>query len=154
MGNEVIVGGKGKTIDAGTRVGLFAYQPGTVPADTVSSDLVDFSDFVPTIAEATGAKALQPTDGRSFLPQLHGKRGNPRETIYVYHWPRPEKGQSKVFVRDHRWKLYADGRLIDVENDVLEERPMTGPETTAIRSQLQAALDRMPAKGQTLLRFD
>ena len=111
LGNKVIVGGKGKTTDAGTRVGLFAYQPGTVPAGKASNDLIDFSDFVPTIADATGAKLLRPTDGRSFFPQLRGKRGNPRETIYVYNWPRPEKGQPGAFVRNQRWKLYSDGRL-------------------------------------------
>lgn len=154
LGNKVIVGGKGKTTDAGTRVGLFAYQPGTVPAGKVSNDLIDFSDFVPTIADATGAKPLRPTDGRSFFPQLSGKRGNPRETIYVYNWPRPEKGQPRAFVRNQRWKLYSDGRLFDVKNDVQEERPVTGAKTVAIRNQLQAALDRMPAEGRALLRFD
>ena len=152
--NKVIVGGKGKSTDAGTRVGLFAYQPGTVPAGKVSNDLVDFSDFVPTIADATGANPLLPTDGQSFLPQLHGKRGNLRETIYVYNWPQPEKGQPRAFVRNQRWKLHSDGQLFDVKNDVLEERPVTGPKSAAIRKQLQAAMDRMPGRGQTLLKFD
>jgi hypothetical protein len=44
--------------------------------------------------------------------------------------------------------------LFDVKNDVLERSPVTGPETDAIRKQLQAAMDRMPSKGQTLLKFD
>ena len=70
MGDKVIVGGKGKPTDAGTHVALIAYQPGTVPAGSVSKTLVEFSDFVPTVAEATGVAPLSPTDGRSFLPQL------------------------------------------------------------------------------------
>jgi len=154
MGDKVIIGGKGKPTDGGTHVGLFAYQPGTVPAGKVSSDLVDFSDLVPTIAAATGATPLSPTDGRSFFSQLRGETGNPRETIFVYYWPRPEKGLPLRFVRNQRWKLYGDGRLIDVKNDVLEQSPVTGPETVAIRKQLQAAMHRMPAEGQTLLKFD
>jgi arylsulfatase A len=154
MGGKVIAGGKGKTTDAGTRVGLFAYQPGTVPAGRVSRDLIEFSDFVPTIAEATGARPLLPVDGQSFLPQLHGAPGHPRDSIYVYYWPRPEKGRAQAFVRNQRWKLYADGRLIDVQNDVLEKNPVSGPETAPVRKHLQADLDRMPGKGQTLLRFD
>ena len=97
---------------------------------------------------------MLPTDGQSFLPQLHGKRGNPRETIYLYNWPRPEKGQPLAFVRNQRWKLHSDGQLFDMKNDVLEERPVTGPKSAAIRKQLQAAMDRMPARGQTLLKFD
>ena len=96
MGDKVIIGGKGKPTDGGTHVGLFAYQPGTVPAGKVSNDLVEFSDFVPTIAAATGATPLSPTDGRSFFPQLRGEPGNPRETIFVYYWPRPEKGQASA----------------------------------------------------------
>ena len=58
MGDKVIVGGKGKPTDAGTHVALIAYQPGTVPAGSVSKTLVEFSDFVPTVAEATGVAPL------------------------------------------------------------------------------------------------
>ena len=115
---------------------------------------MEFTDFVPTVAEATGAKALSPTDGVSFLPQLHGKTGTPRETIFVYYWPRPEKGESTKFVRNKRWKLYGDGRLYDISNDVLEKHPVTSPEYNSIRRDLQAVMDRMPAKGQKILQFD
>ena len=59
-----------------------------------------------------------------------------------------------MFVRNQRWKLYSDGRLFDIKNDVQEERPLIGAKTVAIRNELQAALDRMPAKGEALLRFD
>ena len=154
MGDKVIVGGKGMPTDGGTHVGLFAYQPGAVPAGKVSSDLVEFSDFAPAIAEATGAKALSPTDGRSFFPQLRGWAGNPRETIFVYYWPRPEKDRPLRFVRNKRWKLYDSGKLFDVANDVLEQNPVINPRTRAIRKELQEAMDRMPAEGQTLLKFD
>ncbi len=154
MGEKVIQGGKAKPTDGGTHVALFGYQPGTVPAGKVSDDLVEFTDFMPTIAAATGATPLSPTDGQSFLPQLHGEKGNPRETIFVYYWPRPEKGAPLRFVRNQRWKLYGDGRLIDVKNDVLEKSPVTNPEYNSIRNKLQAAMDRMPAEGQTLLNFD
>lgn len=154
MGDTVIVGGKGKPTDAGTHVALFGYQPGTVPAGSVSDDLVEFTDFMPTIADATGATPLSPTDGQSFLPQLHGRTGKPRESIFVYYWPRPEKGEPLRFVRNKRWKLYGDGRLIDVRNDVLEQAPIEGPDSDPIRQELQRAMDRMPKEGQTLLDFD
>jgi len=154
MGDKVIVGGKGKPTDAGTHVALFGYQPGTIPTGKVSDDLVEFSDFMPTIADATGAKPLSPTDGHSFLPQLHGKKGTPRESIFVYYWPRPEKGKSLRFARNQRWKLYGNGNLFDVTNDVLEKKPVTSPKTAAIRKQLEEALERMPAKGQSVLQFE
>jgi arylsulfatase A len=151
MGDKVIVGGKGKTTDAGTHVALIGYQPGSVPGGSVSKTLVEFSDFVPTVAEATGVAPLSPTDGRSFLPQLHGETGIPRESIFVYRW---RKGGPQRFARDERWKLYGNNRLFDVENDVLEQRPVNGPESDAIRKKLQAVLDRMPSKGQTIMKFD
>ena len=154
MGETVIVGGKGKPTDAGTHVALFGYQPGTVPPGSVSDDLVEFTDFMPTVADATGATPPSPTDGQSFLPQLHGRTGKPRESIFVYYWPRPEKGEPLRFVRNKRWKLYGDGRLIDVRNDILETTPIEGPDSDPIRQKLQTAMDRMPREGQTLLDFD
>jgi arylsulfatase A len=154
MGTKVIKGGKGKPTDAGTHVALFGYQPGTVPAGKISQTLVEFSDFLPTIAAATGVPTLTPTDGQSFLPALHSQPGPARETMFVYYWPRPERGKPVRFTRNQRWKLYGDGNLFDVQNDVMEKTPVTRPDTSTIRERLQAELDRMPSKGQTLLKFD
>jgi arylsulfatase A len=154
IGDKVIVGGKGRPTDAGTHVALIAYQPGTVPADQICKSVVDFSDFAPTIAEATGAQPLSPTDGRSFFPQLLGRKGNPRENIFIYYCPKPETSKPLRFVRNERWKLYGNNRLFDVANDVLEKKPVTGPASKGIRKQLQAALDQMPSEGQKLMNFD
>ncbi len=154
IGDKVIVGGKGRPTDAGTHVALIAYQPGTVAADRVCKSVVDFSDFAPTIAEATGTEPLSPTDGRSFFPQLLGSKGNPRENIFIYYCPNPERSKPLRFVRNERWKLYGDNRLFDVANDVLEKKPVTGPASDGIRKQLQAALDKMPNEGQSLMKFD
>lgn len=154
MGDRVIKGGKALPTDAGTHVALFGYQPGTVPAGKVSQTLIEFSDFVPTIAQATGAKSLAPTDGVSFLPQLHGQKGTPRKSIYVYYFPRPERGKPLRFVRNETWKLYGDGKLFNIEKDVLEKKPMAADKMKRIRKQLQTEMDRMPTEGQTLLKFD
>ncbi|WP_164103299.1 sulfatase-like hydrolase/transferase [Candidatus Laterigemmans baculatus] len=148
---RTVRGGKGETTDAGTRVPLVAYQPGTVPGGVVNRDLIDFSDFVPTFQEAIGAVTPAELDGVSFAPQLRGEAGTPRPWMYCYYNPRPEKSKPQRFVRDQRWKLYGDGRFYDVENDPLEQEPLQ------IRNQayhkLAAALASMPAEGQTLLRF-
>lgn len=151
MGERVVKGGKGKSTDAGTRVALVGYQPGAITAGVINDDLVEFSDFLPTIAEATGAKLPGSTDGQSFLPQLYGRKATPRESIFIYYCPRPESSKPLRFVRDQRWKLYGDGRLIDVANDEFERRPVTGQDN--IRTRLQAALDAMPSEGQSLLRY-
>ena len=144
-----INGGKGLTTDAGTHVALIASWKGTTPAGKVCPDLVDFSDILPTIAEASGASVGSEIDGRSFLPQLRGRQGDPRDCIFI--WYRRNPGETLYrFARDKRWKLYDDGdynragNLYDVLADVLEQNPNpSGPEAAAARRRLQAVLDSM-----------
>jgi arylsulfatase A len=152
-----IRGGKGSTTDAGTRVPCVAWWPGTVPAGRTSEPLVDFSDFLPTALEAAGITASAELDGQSFLPQLRGGTGRPREFMFCYYNPRPEKTQPVRFVRDTRWKLYGDGRFYDVANDVLERHPLAAGARTADAAaafdRLTKAIASFPAEGQTLLTF-
>jgi len=144
-----INGGKGLTTDAGTHVALIANWRGTTPAGRVSTDLVDFSDILPTIAEASGASVGWNIDGRSFLPQLRGRQGDPRDWIFI--WYRRNPGDTLYrFARDKRWKLYDDGKynragnLYDLAADTLEENPNpSSPEAAAARRKLQAILDSM-----------
>jgi arylsulfatase A len=142
---QVIKGDKGNTTDAGTRVPLIASWPGTVPAGKVCGDLVDFSDFVPTFAEMTGASPPEGMilDGQSFLPQLRGKKGKPRKWIFCHYDPKWLGRKEAVrFVRDKRWKLYDNGNLFDVPADTLEKNPNpAGPEAASARKRLQAVLD-------------
>jgi arylsulfatase A len=144
LDGRIIQGAKGETTDAGTRVALIVNQPGAVASGKICSDLVDFSDFVPTFAELSGAEAPQGMimDGRSFLPQLHGKKGNPREWVFCHYDPRWGKWKKRRFVRDKRWKLYANGDLYDVPADTLEQNPNpAGREAAEARKRLQAVLD-------------
>ncbi|HUW18852.1 MAG TPA: sulfatase-like hydrolase/transferase [Sedimentisphaerales bacterium] len=142
VGDKVVIGGKGKLTDAGTKVPLIANWPGTTPAGRVSDDLIDFSDFMPTFAELGGSAPPRdrPIDGASFAPQLMGKRGNPREWAYCQ-W------NGKAWARTQRWKLYRDGRLYDMEKDPLEESPVPSErdtaETSAVRKKLAAVLDNL-----------
>ena len=152
MGDVTIRGGKGLPTDAGTRVALVGYQPGTIPKGRVTNRLVEFSDFMPTIATAAGIDVPQKLDGVSFLPTLQGQSAKPREPIYIYYWPRPERGEPLRFARSHNWKLYGDGRLFNVSKDVFEKTPISGHDD--VRMTLQSVLDRMPSEGQTLLKYD
>jgi arylsulfatase A len=144
MPDGIIQGAKGETTDAGTRVPLIANWPGVIPAGKVCGDLVDFSDFVPTFAEAVGTQmpANMPIDGQSFLPQLRGEKGKPREWIFCHYDPRWGKRPRRRFVRDKRWKLYANGDLYDIMSDVLEQDPNpAGSEAAEARRRLQRVLD-------------
>ncbi len=154
-----IKGGKGRTTDAGTRVPCIALWPGTSPQARVCSDLVDFSDFLPTVLSACGIDVPAGLDGQSFLPQLQGKKGTPREWISCYYNPRPERSQPRHFVRDQVWKLYDDGQLFNITTDVLEKQPVLpdadhSPDAARARTKLQKALSSLPQQGQVLLDFD
>ena len=153
----VIQGGKRLPTDAGTRVPLIAYGPATVPVGQVCDDLVDFSDFLPTLLAAVGAEPPIPSDGRSFWPQLCGQDGSPRESLFCYYCPRPEKTPPVRFARDQRWKLYGDGRFFDVKRDPLEQQPLDTDSldrnAESAWKQLTQAIAEMPTTGQALLQF-
>jgi arylsulfatase A len=142
----VYPGGKGNTSDNGVHVPLIVSQPGRVPAG-VSDALVDFTDFLPTIAEIVGAKLPQdiPCDGKSFLPHCLGKKDAPSRE-WIYQWfannPQQDKVIETVFDRDYR--LYGDGRFFQWSSDLGETQPLnpatlTGAAKTG-HAKLQAAL--------------
>jgi arylsulfatase A len=151
LGNLTIQGGKGLTTDAGTHAPLIANWKGTIPAGKVCGDLVDFSDFMPTLADAAGTKLppVMKIDGRSFFPQLRGEKGNPREWIFCYYKPNMKKGKwgLKIFARDKKYKLYHTGEFFDVEADPLEANPIgvgkRNQEASAAAERLQIVLDSM-----------
>ena len=142
-GKEVVPGGKGRLTDGGTRVPLIARWPGTIRAGAVSDQLVDFSDFLPTLAAVAGA-ALPDTprlDGRSFLPTLTEVsvqgQGSARRWAF-------SQSKDSSWVRTQRWKLYRDGRFYDVGRDPTEARESDKSSAPALR-ELQAALDALYA---------
>jgi arylsulfatase A-like enzyme len=130
LGNRAIQGGKGLTTDTGVHVPLIANWKGTGKTGQVLDDLVDSTDFVPTLFEAAGARlpAGVPFDGRSFLPRLRGEHGRPREWVYWWYDPQPGHGKEQYhrtrWARDSRYKLYEDGRLFDAERDAEDQHPI------------------------------
>jgi arylsulfatase A len=148
MQDRTVYGGKGTPTDAGTHVPLIASWSGTSPPGKVCDDLIDFSDFFPTLARIAGAEipGNLTVDGSSFLPQIKGEEGIPREWVFCHYEPRWSIWKPSRFVRDKRWKLYGDGRLFDLQADPLEKSPIgdsQDKEIMAIRRKFQQILDRM-----------
>ena len=149
MGRSLVIGKKGRTVDAGMHVPLIANWPGHIAKATVCDDLVDTTDFLPTLCEAAAVTIAAPEklDGRSFYPQLRGEKGRPREWIYVWYSPRQTADCSiSEFAFDTRFKLYRGGRFFDLTQDPEEKSPLAiatldGAAATAARS-LQHALDQ------------
>lgn len=143
-----IDGGKGSTTDAGMHAPLIANWPGVIPAGKVSSDLVDSTDFLPTICEAAGVTvpAELNIDGRSFLPRLRGEKGMPREWIYCWYSQDGTSDDAREFTRNQNYKLYRDGAFYDVRQGDADKKPLNtsslDADALAAKTTLQAALDK------------
>jgi len=169
---RVIAAGKGLARDSGTHVPLIVNWPDRIAGGQARRELVDMSDFLPTIADATGAPMPDLTDdswvidGRSFLPPLLGRKGRPRSHVVVdyrearqdrFGWPRAR------FVRDHRYKLYGfyerrdkktgaltvkTGHFYDTIKDPEEAQPLDlkrlSPEARKAHAVLSKALAALP----------
>jgi arylsulfatase A-like enzyme len=152
LGDRWIQGGKGLPTDAGTRVPMIANWRGTTPEGRVNADLIDSTDFLPTIAAAGAVKPPRNTvfDGVSFLPQLLGQLGTPRQWQFCHFDPLPGDGKLGYslirYARTQRYKLYEDGRFYDVPADELEKRNIPpgegGEEAAKARMMLWDVLDR------------
>ena len=127
---RLVNGGKAGTTERGICVPMIADWPGHVPTGKVSDELIDFSDFFPTLLDLAGAQSPPDVeiDGKSFVNTLLG-RPEPkarREWIYC-------RLGSKQCLRDERFKLHQDGRLYDLQSDPWEEHDLTGSENPQSR---------------------
>jgi arylsulfatase A len=139
MGNVSIPGGKGTVTELGSHVPLIASWPGKIPAGRVSSDLINFCDVHPTLAEIGGAQmpAGVKIDGQSFAPRLTGQSGKSRDWVFT------QLGHKR-FARDDRYLLHDDGRLFEIPSDLFEKSNLSSsdkPEIIAAKSRLKAVLE-------------
>jgi arylsulfatase A len=150
MGNVTVAGGKGTTTTTGMHVPFVANWPGVIPAGRVSDDLIDSTDFLPTLCAAGGAAvpAELPIDGHSFLPQLRGEKGQPRDWIYCWYTPN-QNGKvdlPREFAANQRYKLYRGGEFYDYAVDPAEKKPLDVKSldagAAAARKTLLTALDK------------
>ena len=144
-----IKGDKGRPTDAGTHVPLIARWKGHIPAGKVNQDLIDFTDFLPTLSDISGAKPPSGVtiDGQSFAPQLLGRKGKPRDWIFCHYDPRWANFKFSRYAQDKQFKLYFDGTFYDYRQDPLEQRPIAqatlSPAQDQSREKLQRVLDKL-----------
>ncbi len=157
MGGIDIKGGKALPIQSGVRVPLIVNWPGMVKPG-VCEDLVDASDFVPTLADIARLKVEDwwQTDGQSFAPQLFGRvHSTPRDSIFCWYDPRPgwdkEKFGRSVFALDKQYKRYRDGRLMRIDPLLPIETEITGEldaEAKAADAKLSAVIEKLVQGGE------
>ena len=136
-----IPGGKGTLLDIGTNVPLIANWPSYIKAGS-SDALVDFSDWLPTLAELGVTKVSHKIDGISFAPQLFGLPRNSRKSrSFAF----SERNGGKAWVRTKQYKLYSDGKFFDVKNDVMEKKPLkdSAGRAAEVRRNLEKAFSEI-----------
>ncbi|MBM4155102.1 MAG: arylsulfatase A [Lentisphaerae bacterium] len=138
---KAIAGGKGTMTDRGTRVPLLVRWPGRIQAGRTCDDLVDLSDFLPTLCELTGAKLPDARiHGQSFAPQLLGKPGQPREWVHI-------QNANDRQVRNRDYMLNNKGQLRRVvqlwEAPAQPDANREPEKEAAARTKLQAVFDEL-----------
>ena len=141
-----IAGGKAKMTDAGTHVPAVISWPSQVTSGMVLNDIVDFSDFMPTICDASKSEVPKnlTIDGRTFLPQIKGEIGTPRDSIYVWYSRNGGSSNARTFARNQHYKLYESGQFYDISSDPLEGTPINSltQEQLVVRKLLQKRIDK------------
>lgn len=119
-------GGKGSTKDNGTHTPLIIRWDKKIEAGKVTKNLVDCSDFFPTLCEAANAKIPEnfSIDGKSILPFMLGKTDKTRDWIYCWYTKSGKLDNLKELARTDKYKLYKTGEFYNVQTDVEEKNPI------------------------------
>ena len=137
-------GGKGSTNAHGSHVPLIAIWPAVMKEGRVCADLVSCADFLPTICAAAGIDVPDTVDGISFLPQLKGETGTPREWLYIWYSPRQRQDLTvKEYAFDHSFKLYRTGEFYDLGADEMEKQNLADSALASDAAAAKAKLQRV-----------
>jgi arylsulfatase A len=146
IGGKRLIGQKGSMQEGGSLEPLIVYWPGVTPVGKVSHDLINAPDFINTFADIIGAQIPKDKvlDGQSFSAQLHGKKGNPRSSIFI-------QLANNYYVRSANWKLNQAGELFDMSKapfeEILVENNTKNADAITARTTLQKELDRLNPQG-------
>jgi len=116
---EIIFGGKGTMRVDGVHVPLIVKYDGS---HKVMDDLIDFTDFYPTLASVAGIDINTLSDlrdGTSFHPLLKNQIRDSKEYIFSVFLHNP----LNAYIRDKEYKYYPDGRLYNIIKDPRELQP-------------------------------
>jgi len=136
--------------EGGIRVPMIVRYPGKIKAGSITDHVSAFWDVMPTLAELTGTKAIENTDGISFVPTLFGKSGQKKHE-YLY-WEFHEQG-GKIAVSKGNWKAIwfnannpekTTIELYDLSKDIHEDNNLAD-----LHPEIIAGLDQIMRKAHT-----
>ena len=134
-------GGKGNLYEGGLKIPFLVRWPGKVEPGRVSDLVFSQVDVMATLADVSGTKAPDDTDGLSILPEILGNSAEQKKHEMLY-W---EFGRQ-VAVRYGKWKAVRTERkanllweLFDLESDISESTPVgKTKDNREILSKMQA----------------
>ncbi len=121
-------GGKGQINEHGTHVPLIVWGSGITPK--VDSSLIEFQDFLPSLAQLANIRAIDSIDGISFAPQVWGNTPAAKhDWIYNYYIPLEQKDSTTYeWVQDYTYKmLYNHTTLKFTFSWVVNDSPIVNP---------------------------
>jgi arylsulfatase A-like enzyme len=148
-------GAKFSLFEGGLRIPAIISWPGRLPQGEVRAQLAHGCDWLPTLAELTGAKLLNPAiDGKSLVPVITS--GGAPSPHAVVHWQTGRGRSAQWAVREGNWKLIGnvrdtgDGPLSDddkrlflanLETDIGEKRNFSADQPAVLRRLLALRQD-------------
>jgi arylsulfatase A-like enzyme len=135
--------GKLSLWEGGARAPTIMQMPGTIPAGTTCEEVTSHIDFLPTIANLTGAELPEATlDGKDITGLLENPESasTPHEYLLYY-----DNGQNLEAVRNAEGFKYrfGSGNLYDLEADIDESEDVSGanPEVVSDLSDHASSYD-------------
>lgn len=152
-------GGKGNILNGAFHVPALIRWPKVISPGQVSDQVWAFWDLMPTIADMTGIKAPNNTDGISIYPLLRGEQPAQKSHRFLY-W----EYQGEQAVRMGNWYGVKDrkGKLVlfDLQkdpgqhNDVSKQQPEIAKEIIQIMKTQHVPGFTWPSPGETDEEFD
>ncbi|KXX67163.1 sulfatase-like hydrolase/transferase [Flammeovirga sp. SJP92] len=139
---QQIKGGKGKTIYHGTHVPFVANCPGYVKPH-VNENLIDLTDFYPTLLDLTGAK-MPDTElhGISFHDQLLGKEPKEVRQFVFNSYFGKKTYPVKQYAFNTKYKYYSTGEFFNYRKDPKEKKKL---DVTALSEKEKKQYDFLKA---------
>jgi arylsulfatase A-like enzyme len=149
-GEGEIRGNKGYPTRYGTHVPMIANWPGKIEAGRVNDNLIDFTDFVPTLIDFAGTELPSSGifDGLSFRDQLLGEADSVRSYVFCHYAPQWGKFEHVRYVHNKDWKLYGDGRIYNVKSDPMELNVVGREELTESAEMTMQSFEKVLARLQ------
>ena len=147
--SSVIKGNKGYPTSAGTHVPLIVGWKGHIASQT-NENLVDFTDFYITLAEAAGIQddKVKVLDGISFLGQILNKENAPIRKVVFGDYNGNDKGFTHSrYAHNKSLKVYETGEIFQIDVDAEEKHRLSeqnlSQDSKRIAAELKAVIAKM-----------